>query len=154
MNQMAPNIIRLFDHFVASHGSYIRFAAEAVKSGDVPAIDQAIAAIRRAPTVKIITNSALTSSAQCAAMLKASAAKFGGDFMSGVLAMGVGGAVLAEFGNVAGAVAAIVGTALAGPLTLIVAVLLILWGLSRAYPALVDRALDLMRDRVRGAGVE
>lgn len=148
---MASNIIRLFDHFVASHGSYIRSAAEAVKSGNVSAIDQAIAAIQRAPAVKIITNSALTSSAQCAAMLNASAAKFGGDFMSGVLAIGIGGAVIAEFANVAGAVAAIVGTALAGPLTLIVAVLLILWGLNSAYPALVDRALDLMLDRVRGS---
>ena len=151
---MASNIIMLFDHFVASHESHIRSAAEAVKSGDVSAIDRAILAIQQAPAVKIITNSALTSSAQCATMLKASAAKFGSDFMSGVLAVGIGGAVLAEFGNVAAAVAAIVGTSLAGPLTLIVAILLILWGISRAYPALVDRALDSMLDRVKGNPAE
>ena len=69
-------------------------------------------------------------------MLNGSTAQFGSELMGGMIAVGVGGAVLAEFGSVAAAIATIAGTTLAAPLTLLVAVLLILWGISKAYPAL------------------
>ena len=136
---MNSKLDKALAHFRSTQNSFITEAGAAISKGTWSTLESIIDKVSKSKVVESI--STLVNSSGDA--LKSLQAKFNPDafkFISGILMVGVGGGILAEVAGMAAAIGLSVMS------TYVIGCLLILWGVSLAFPSVWAMALEKLKN--------
>ncbi|MEN3942421.1 hypothetical protein WJU23_14070 [Prosthecobacter sp. SYSU 5D2] len=136
---MNSELDKALAHFRSTQSSFIIEAGAAISKGNWNSLESLIDKVSKSKVVESIS-SLVNSSGEA---LKALQAKFNPDafkFISGIMIVGVGGGILAEVAGVAAAIGLSVMS------TYVIGCLLLLWGVSLAFPSVWSMALEKLKN--------